>query len=223
MNASLPFSLEDIQQAAQNILKNGVDLRDKIKALTTQALSQGELAEAQVREVLKAITEGVSLGATEKAEDVKTAVTEAMHGVDDALGHAVTAVEEAVVEVANQVKAHHDHELKPTLEELKTLRAMLKHTLSRVSESTVYVIKHEIHELKARIDEAREDTSGRVKDVAVELGDSLRSTTEEAVDAGKHAALEIGARVGHLASRKLSEIASKLEEKAKALKQGHPF
>jgi hypothetical protein len=55
--------------------------------------------------------------------------------------------------------------------------------------------------------------------VVEDLGNRLRATAQQAGDAGKNAAREVGARVATLASRKLSEISARIADKAEQLKQ----
>jgi hypothetical protein len=76
--------------------------------------------------------------------------------------------------------------------------------------------------MSAMVEHARRTGTGagdRVRSVAEDLGNRLRATAHEAGDAGKRAAIQIGTRVASLASRKLTEIAAKIDEKAQALKQ----
>lgn len=219
MNDESRFSLEEIRAAAQQLVKSGQDVREKLHELTMKALTQRQLAEQEIREVLGAITEGVSLGATERAEEMREALSQALQGVDDALGYAAEAMHLALGEAGSHAQEFAEHDVKQSLSELKKLEEMFLDTVRRTAQGASGLVRQEMAALLEHAGRAGTGTGGRVKEVVEDLGNQLRSTAHEASDASKRAAREIGVRVATLASRKLAEIAEKIEQKAQALKQ----
>jgi len=213
------FSLEELKNKAQELLHSGEDIRQKLHELTVRALTQRQLAEQEIREVLGAITEGVSLGAAERTEAVRAALGDAMKGMDDALSHAAEAMQLALGEVSSHAQEFAEQDLKQGINELKKLEAMLLETVGRVAQGAGGLVKQEMAALAEHARHSGTGTGERVKAVAEELGNRLRATAQQASDAGKQAAREVGVRVAELASRKLSEIAARIANKAEQLKQ----
>lgn len=219
MNDDTEFSLDVIKDKARNLLRSGKSVREKLHELTVEALTQRQLAEQEIREVLGAITEGVSLGAAERAEEVRTALGGALRGVDDALGHAAEAMRLALDEVSDQAQDFAEQDLRKGLGDLKKLEDMFLETVSHVAQEATGLVRQEMTALAEHARRTGTGTGERVKDVAEDLGNRLRATAQQASDAGIHAAREIGSRVALLASRKLVEVAEKIEQKAQALKE----
>ena len=213
------FSMDELKEKAQQLVRTGQDVRLKLHELTVQALAQRDLAEQEVREVLAAITEGVSLGANERAQEMRAALSDALRGVDDALGHAAEAMHLALDEAGGKVHEFAEQDVRQGLSELKNLEAMFLETVTQVAQGASGVVREEMSTL---VEHARRTGTGagdRVRAVAEDLGNRLRASAHEATDAGKRAAREIGLRVAALASQKLSDAAAKIEAKAQALKQ----
>ena len=213
------FSADEYKTMAQRLVSAGADVRRKLDELTVKALTQRDLAEQEVREVLTAITEGVSLGAAERANEVRTALGDALKGMDDALGHAAEAMHLAIGEASSRAQEFAEQDLKQGVDELHNLEGMFLDTVTQVAQGASTLIREEMNDLVAHTRNAGTGTGERVRAVTDELGNRLRATAGEASDAGKRAAREVGARVATLASRKLAEVAERIARKAESLKQ----
>jgi hypothetical protein len=213
------LTLDEIRNAASRLVQAGGEVREKLRELTLRALTQGELAEREIREVLNAITEGVSLGASLRADEVKLALTDALHGMDDALAHAAEAMQMAINEVAANAKEFGSGDLQQGLSDLKRLEGLFLETVGRVANSANGLVKQEMAAIADHGQRIGTDTGARVKAVAEDLGQRVRSAAHDAADAGKQAVRVVGARVAAMASRKLGEIAVRIGEKAEQLKQ----
>ncbi|OIQ83851.1 hypothetical protein GALL_343440 [mine drainage metagenome] len=219
MSDEKEFSLEQIRAAARALVIAGQDVRKKLDALTVRALAQRDLAEQQVREVLTAITEGISLGAAERADEMRASLTDALHGMDDALQHAAEAMNLALGEANSSVREFAQQDVKQGLNELKNLEALFLETVGHVAQGANELVRQEMNRLVEHARRTGTGTGDRVRTVAEDLGHRVRTTAAEAGDAGRRAALEIGSRVASLASRKLSEIADRIARRAEQLKQ----
>lgn len=213
------FSIEDIKRSARELMSSGPDIREKLHALTVEALTRRQLAEQEIREVLQAITEGVSLGAAERTEEVRGAIADALKGVDDALGNAAEAMQLAWSETSSRAQEFAEQDLQQGLSDLKKLEAIFLETVSRVAQGASSLVKQEMSALSEHAQRAGTGTGERVRQVSEELTNRLRATAQQAGDAGKQAAREVGSRVAELASRKLSDLAARIAAKAEQLKQ----
>ncbi|GBG13204.1 porphobilinogen deaminase [Novimethylophilus kurashikiensis] len=212
------LTLDEIKAAAERLVKAGGNVRETLRELTVQALTQGELAEREIREVLAAITEGVKLGAEQRASEVKNALGDALHGMDDALTHAAEAMQLAIKEAASDAREFGNSDLQQSLNDLKMLEEMLLETLSRAAEGAQGLVKQELLSMAEHGRRIGTDTGTRVRAVADDLGNRVRGAVQGAATAGKQAARMVGARVAHMSSRKLGEIADRLAQKAEQLK-----
>jgi vacuolar-type H+-ATPase catalytic subunit A/Vma1 len=212
------FSLDEIREKARALLQNGEDVRERLRALTVEALTRRQLAEQEIREVLTAITEGVSLGATERANEVKSALESGLRGMDDALGNAAEAMHLALEEASGQARDFVEQDVQQGLSDLKKLETMFLETLSQVAQQATGLVRQEMTALAEHARNTGTGTGERLRDVAEDFGNRVRATAQQAGDAGRQAAREIGSRVALLASRKLADLATRIEQKAQALK-----
>lgn len=219
--AAMPkLTLDEMRATAEKLVQAGGEVREKLRELTLHALTQGELAEHEIRAVLGAITEGISQGAGQRADTVKSALGDALQGMDDALSHAAEAMQLAISEVASDVKTFREQELQQGLKDLKGLEALFLEIVGRVADSAGGLVKQEMNSVAEHGRRIGTDTGGRVKAVAEDLGHRIRTAAHGAVDAGKDAAKDVAVRVAEKASQKFGEIAAKVGEKAEQLKQG---
>lgn len=212
------FSLDDIREKARTLLRSGGDVREKLHELTAQALTQRQLAEEEIREVLSAITEGVSLGASERVEDVRSALGGALRGMDDALQHAAEAMKLALGEVSADMQQFTEQDLHKGLSDLKRLEELFLDTVSLVAQRASGLVRQEMTTMAEHARHTGTGTGERVREVAEELGNRLRATAHQASDASARAAREIGSRIATRASHKLAQVAEKMEQKAQALR-----
>ncbi len=212
------LTLDEMRDAADRLVQAGVAVREKLRELTLRALTQRELAETEIRAALGAITEGVSLGAAQRADEVKSALGEALQGMDDALSHAAEAMHLAISEVTSDVKQYREQDLQQGLQDIKQLESVFLETVGRVARSASGLVRQEMEAVAEHGRRVGTDTGSRVRTVAENLGQRVRMVAHDAADAGKGAAKEVAARVAVKASQKLGEIAAKVGEKAEKLK-----
>jgi hypothetical protein len=219
MSDAPKLTLDEIRNAASRLVQAGGEIRARLNELTVQALTQRDLAEREIRDVLHAITEGVSLGAEQRAAEVRGALSDALHGMDDALGHAAEAMQLAIREVAADARAFGNNDLQQGLSDLRKLEEMLLETVGKVAAGTSGLVRQEMTAVVEHGRRIGTDTGGRVRAVADDLGNRVRASVQEAASVGKSAAREVSARLAALSSRKLADISARLAEKAESLKQ----
>lgn len=215
------LTLDEMRSAAEKLVQAGGEVREKLRELTLRALTQGELAENEIRAVLGAIAEGVGQGAGQRVDAVKDALGDALQGMDDALSHAAEAMQLAISEVASDLKAFREQDLQQGLTDLKGLESVFLEVVGRVADSAGGVVKQEMNAVVEHGRRIGTDTGGRVKAVAEDLGQRIRHAAHDAAEAGKGAAKEAVARVAVKAGQKLGDIAARLAEKAEQLKKQH--
>ena len=87
-----PIEVDEVlKKMAAESVKQGENLRVKVRDLTLKALQTRELTLDQVRQVVTSITEGINVGAAKAKIDAAKPLNDALRGMDDALLKAVEA------------------------------------------------------------------------------------------------------------------------------------
>ncbi len=213
------LSTEEIKQAASASVEEGVDIRAKVRDLTLQALKTRKLSTDEIRPVINAVTEGISVGAAKRAGEVKSALSEGLAGMDEALTKAAEATRLALEQLTSHARDFSESELDWALANLKRLEEEFLDTVSTVADSAAGKIKQELKDLVVHARRAGTDTGAKVTETVNTLGSKVSATLQESQSAGKEAAREMSARLAALAGGILSGMADALNEKAKKLKK----
>lgn len=219
MSENNMLSTEEIKKAASATVEQGVDIRAKVRDLTLQALKTRKLNPEEIKPVITAVTEGISMGAAKRAGEVKSALSEGLAGLDEALTKAAEATRLALQQLTSQAKDFSETELDWALVNLKRLEEEFLDTVSLVADSAGEKIKHEMKELVVHARRAGTDTGAKVAETVNTLGNKVSATLHEGKAAGKDAAREMSARLAALASGILAGMADALHEKAEKLKK----
>lgn len=195
--------------------EQGTDLQAKVRDITMRALSQRSLSASEVKDVIHAVTEGVTLGLGRRVGEIKDAVRGALSGMDEALQKAAESTKLAAQQLISQGKEFGQHDLKPAMDELKQMEEMFLSTVSKVSAAAGGRIKEEF---ASQLSHARRSgtDSGRVVAAAVsEFSHNAGSTLKAGAQETTRAAAELKQRLTLLASGILAGMADALHNKAK--------
>lgn len=213
------LSTEEIKQAASASVEEGVDIRAKVRDLTLRALKTRKLSIEDIRPVINAVTEGISVGAAKHAGEVKSALSEGLAGMDEALTKAAEATRLALEQLTSHAKDFSESELDWALVNLKRLEEEFLDTVSTVADSAAGKIKQELKDLVVHARRAGTDTGAKVTETVNALGNKVSATLKEGQSASKDAAREMSARLAALAGGILSGMADALHEQAEKLKK----
>jgi len=106
---------------AREAVKQSENLRSAVRELTLNALRSRELTVREIKRVVKAVTEGVNLGAATSKLDADRVLGEAFAGMDEAVLKAVQANHLALQQLAAQGQSLRDSHVKKALDELERL------------------------------------------------------------------------------------------------------
>lgn len=219
-NSQNMLSPEEIKQEVSASVEQGVDIREKVRNLTLQALRTRKLSPEEIKPVINAVTEGISLGAAKRVGEVKSALSEGLAGLDEALTKAAEATHLALQQLTSQAKDFSDSDLDWALVNLKRLEEEFLESVSQVANSAAGKIKQELTDLVAHARRTGTDTGAKVAETVNTLGNKVSATLHESKAAGKDAAREMSARLASLAGGILAGMADALHEKAEKLKKG---
>src|SRR5205823_2651023 len=112
---------EVLKGMAREAVKQSENLRTAVRELTLGALRGRELTVREIKRVVKAVTEGINLGAATSKIDADRVLGEAFAGMDEAVLKAVQANNLALQQLAAQGQSLRESHLKKALEELERL------------------------------------------------------------------------------------------------------
>lgn len=218
-NSPNMLTSEEIKQAVSVSVEEGVDIRVKVRDLTLQALRTRRLDYDEIKPVIAAVTEGISMGAAKHAGEVKAALSEGLAGMDEALTKAAEATHLALQQITSQARDFSETDLEWALVNLKRLEEEFLDTVSIVADSATDKIKQELKELVTHARRAGTDTGAKVAETVGTLSNKVSATLKESKSSGQDAAREMSSRLASLAGGILAGMADALHEKAEKLKK----
>jgi len=208
-----PMSNEQIREEASASLASGERIRERVRELTLQAVQSRKLDIPAMGEVLKSLTEGISLGAEQRGQDLKHALSEAFAGMDQAMSKAAQASSLALKELASRGRELSDAELKHGLEQLRQMESGFLEAARQMSQSAGSAVKGEWRDLVAHAQRAGTDTGKVIAQTAREVSARMGASMSEGAIAGVEAARQFGERFAALASGILAGMSEALRDK----------
>ncbi len=214
----MPNADDMLKQLASESVRQGDNMRDKVRDLTLQGLKTRELNLEQIKSVLKSVTEGVSLGAASPKVDTEKALTDAMHGMDDALRKAVQASRLALEQLSSEGKEFSDTHLKKSIDDLKRLESEFFDTVKKASGAGSAQMKGQWAEVLKHFKFAGTDAGQEVLDTMEAFSNHMRDTMHETRMASLKAAQTFGLNFATLTSGILIGLSQALDEKTEKVK-----
>ena len=203
-------SAESIRQAASESVASGEGIRERVRELTLRALQERHLDLHGTREVMRAMTEGISLGAQKRGSHMREALSEAFAGMDQAVSKAAQASSLALQEMSSRGREFTDTELRQGLERMRAMESGLIDSLRDISRSTGGAVKTEWEHLSNHVQNAGTDTGRLVSRTVREFSARMTSAMGEGAVAGMEAARLFGERFAAMASGILAGMSEAL-------------
>ena len=191
---------ENIQQAASESARAD-NVRERVHDVTLEALKTRRFDRESIREVIRAVTEGLTRGAEGSRLGVRHALAEGLRGMDQALTKSVDAGREALRQMASTGRGLSDNEVKQALAGLKKMEEDFVATVDQVAASANERVRPELRELLRQTMHAGTETGRH----------TARLMTEFTLT-GIEIAGEFSARFAHLASGVLAGMADALDK-----------
>ena len=192
--------IEDISQAASESVRKGEHIRERVRDVKLEALKSRHFDREAMRDVVRAVTEGVTRGAEGSRVGVRQALADGFRGMDQALTTSVQAGHEALRQLLETGRGVSEHELKQALAGLRKIEEDFVGTVRQVSESADARVRPQLTELLSQAAHAGTETGRQSAKLMAEF-----SLT------GMELAGEFGARFAHLASGVLAGMADALD------------
>lgn len=207
---------EEISAAARESMQQDEDIRIKVRDLTLRALQTRQLDVSGMREVVRAVGEGVSLGLEQRSGEVRHALSAALSGLDDALAKAAQATDLALRELVSRGREFSADELRHALDDLRITEQAFLDTLSDVADAAGSRVGREFKDVVEHARRAGTDTAASVRLTLGEFGNRLDSTLHAGKSSSREAAHVVRDRLAALASGILGGMADALRRKEDA-------
>lgn len=218
----LPDADTVLKQLTSETVKHSDNLRDSVRDITLRALNSRELNLEQIKLVLHSVTEGVSLGAASPKIDTEKALTDAMHGMDDALRKAVQASRLALEQFNSQGKEFSDTHITTAMHELKRLEDEFFATVKKASGAGNAQMKSAWGEVLKHFKFAGSDAGHDAMDTLEDFSNRMTATMHETRMAGLKAAHTFNQNFATLASGILIGLSQAMDEKTEKMKAAKP-
>jgi hypothetical protein len=193
---------ETIRQAAADSMRHGEDIRRRVHDVTLAALKNRRFDREGIREVVRAVSEGVTRGADAESSGLRDRLAEAFRGMDEALTKSVEAGQQALRQMAATGRGFSDHELKQGVAGLKKIEQDFVETVNQVASSANERLRPELKEALRQTLHAGTETGRQ----------SARLMAEFTLT-GIELAGEFSARFAQVASGVLAGMADALSQK----------
>jgi ABC-type transporter Mla subunit MlaD len=191
---------QDISDAASDSVKQGEDIRQRVHDVTLEALKTRRFDREAIREVVRAVTEGMTRGAEGSRLGVRQALAEGFRGMDQALTKSVQAGHEALRQMAAAGRGISDNELKQALAGLR-----------KVEEDFVATVDQVAHSANERVQPELREVLRQAAHAGTETGRHTAKLMAEFTLTGIELAGEFGVRFAQLAGGVLAGMADALE------------
>jgi hypothetical protein len=196
-------STDSIRKAAVDAIKAGEDVTRRVRDVTLEALRNRRFDREGMREVVRAVTEGMASAAPASGGTVRQVMGQAFRGMDEALTKSVEAGEQALRQLVATGRGLADHEVKEALAGLKKIEADFVDTVSKVASSAN---ERAAPELRALVERATQ--------LGTETGKQTAKLMAEFAFTGMELAGQFSVRFAQMASGVLAGMADALEKSA---------
>src|SRR5687768_8639933 len=211
-----PVTEAEIREAASESVRQGIDIRLRMREITLKALQDRRFDREGIRSVVRAVTEGTALGAERKPTGMRQAMAEALQGMDLALRTSAEAGGEALRQLTANGRSFSDTELKNALANLRRLERDFLDTVGQVAEATSESVRPELKEALRNARHAGTATGRQVANTMGDFAQKFGAASFEATLTGLETAADMGQRFSMVASGILSGMAEALRTEPKA-------
>jgi hypothetical protein len=207
------MTTEDLRNEAARSMAGSGDIRERVRELTLAAFRERKFDFAAMREVMQQVSDGISLGAEHRGEDLRQALGDAYKGMDEAVSKSVQATRLALEEAASKGREINDTEVRAALGAMKRLEQDMLSTLSGTAQRAGARVKSELEELASHAARAGTDTGAVITRTMTDFSQQLARTAGDATSAGVEAAKAMGERLAEATSGFLAGLSEAMSRK----------
>lgn len=189
------------------------DLRERVRGLVLQAILRRQPDPQALREVMRDAVAGVGDGLASRGGQVGDALREAMHGLDEAIGKSVYALQMAVEESWGHGRTFTEGDLRDAADAVKGLEDDLLGTLKQTADRVQGGLRSEFDALGTHLRNNGTDTGQRVRAILEVLQTRLGSAATGAPEQAKLTARTAAGRLADVTYGILRGLADALDSK----------
>lgn len=209
---SVALSVNELEAQVQAEFENETTtIAEKVRAITLQALSNGELDKTSLKRVISAVIAGVQRGVAQRAEQGVPALKEAIRGLDEALAAAAEATQLALQEAAGRSTDFSRQALKNTADDLVAMESLFIEILADRAKNAAGFARATLSGLAEHARASGTAVGVQVDSALTQLTRALAETAHEQVETGAQTLRKEGALLAGLAAGMLKGIAERLQ------------
>jgi len=170
---------EVLKGLARESVKQGENLRNAVREVTLNALKSRELTLAEIKRVVKTVTEGVNLGAAGAKMDAERVLGEALAGMDDAVLKAVQANHIALQQLSAQGQSMRESHMKKALDELERLEDEFVASVKEATKKGSKQLKDQWASVLQQKQAVGLETAAQVEATMEQFGDQMREAVKQ--------------------------------------------
>ena len=170
---------EMLKGLARESVKQGENLRSAVRELTLNALRGRELTLAEIKRVVKTVTEGVNLGAASTKIDAERVLSEALAGMDEAVLKAVQANHLALQQLSAQGQNLRESHVKKALDDLERLEDEFIATVKEAAKKGSKQIKDQWATVLQQKQNIGTETAAQFEATMEQFGDQMREAVKQ--------------------------------------------
>jgi hypothetical protein len=206
-------NVEDIREATKKAVEEGTNIQEEVRNITLQALSEGSLDGGRIKVVARAVVEGADMGAAAHGEELKSALSQAISGLDEALVQSASATKLAIQEAFGRVKDYSEQDLKQAFQDLSEMEKNFIEVLMEVAKSSTSLAGKVLSDLAGHASRSGTAVGKQTAEVLNTLRKQVQHVSKESIVAGAGAAKTVSIQIARAASGVLAGIADRLEGK----------
>jgi len=227
LQKELEMETEDLKQTLADAVSHektdaAPDLHERVRSATVAALRDGKISLDELRDIGRSLTEGISLGLSQRSGTVKEGWSQAVSGMGQAYGDVSERISLTLKESMERNRGFKSDDLKEPLERLKCLEEEFRATMKELADKSGKHLKGEWNEVSEHFGKVGSDISGRMRESVESLYNRLHSEGRDARDAVKQALGEGGGRITDAASGLMSGVSDVLKRTDKATPPASP-
>lgn len=170
---------EVLKSLARESVKQGENLRTAVRELTLNALKSRELTLAEIKRVVKTVTEGVNLGAAGAKIDGERVLGEAFAGMDDAVLKAVQANHIALQQLSAQGQSLRESHMKKALAELERLEDEFVASVKEATKKSSKQLKDQWASVLQQKQSVGLETTAQIEATMEQFGDRMHEAVKQ--------------------------------------------
>jgi hypothetical protein len=187
-----------------------VDIRSRIHDITLLALRGRRFDSHGMRDAVRAVTEGIALGAEGSRADLRAALADAVRGMDGALTRSAEAGRAALTQLIATGKDLSDNDIKVAIATIRRLEDDFLATAGQAADNASERIRPELRRVLDAARQSGTDTGRVAATTFTELAQRFSVASLDLALASLEVATEIGSRFAQVAGGILSGIADAL-------------